>query len=362
MNHGNARLAIGAILEGCGFDARARALVLAARFSGDSLCSRELGERLMNSAKALQADASRLEKAPKLHTPLPASGEELARELAPLIVEHPRSIAEQLIALDHITTLWPHANREERARLRLNWLGSMVARAAPPASTLSRSQLREWQRNLPTIQEEGTPCATVLAGMLKEAAPEKAYATLSLYLGANADLPTLSWTLGVLAERVLLHNFDPQGASVRLLAGTVACERLVDRLPPETLITLISQLNHSLWWSAQQPRKDLRPSTATATASLMETVQDGDIYGAERAARKALGERSTFWAQVVDCLAHLIEMEHPAWVDALASVVVIRYRGGRESLLSPDDAATIGAALAGAQYRANTGSHRLAAV
>lgn len=351
MHHSQARVAIDGILVGTGFGERAEALINAATLAADPALPPGLGDRLLAGAVALPIDEAGVERASRLTSPLPDTVEDLARECGVLVTDHPADTARQVASLDHLCRLWPHANREERLRLRLNWLASMTSRTAPINSYVTRAQLRQWQRSLPTAHESDAPCASVLAQMLKEERPERAYGILSFYLGANTDLPTLSWTLGVLAEQVLLHHFDPRGWSVHALVGTIACERLSRHVPPETLVTMVSQLSHHIWWCAQESsRRPLEKRSGDHTLTLEDAVMQGDIYAAERAARIAMANREGFWKQVSWCLEQLVDQGHDAWPLAQDAIVAVRYRGGAQVMLSPDDAATIGASLASARY------------
>ncbi|TVR40130.1 MAG: hypothetical protein EA402_14035 [Planctomycetota bacterium] len=363
MKHGHARSCIPLILETNGFDRRAEALVHAAVLASDDILEPALCERLQRAALQFPADQGDLSHAPHLSSPLPDSVEELCAQLAPTIIDQPQEIATQLCSLQQLCSLWPHANREERTQLRLNWLGTSCIRQAPTDSYLTRATLRKWQRDLPTVGENGQACAAVLCDMLQSTSAKDAYNCLSLYLGSQADLPTLAWTLGVLSEQILLHHFDPRGHSIRALVGTIACEQLVSHTRPEVLVTLISQLAHYIWWTAQMNRqRSLAPSRHRSDICFLQAVSEGDIYAAQKAARLSLADRPRFWSEVSHGLHLVLDAGHHSWTYAMAAVVAVRYRGGERGVLSPDDAATIGAALASAKYRADHHSSRLVAI
>lgn len=363
MKHGHARECLAAILMGTGFDERAQALVHAALMRSDPVFAEDLGALIHHAARELPLDHGDLSSSPKLTSALPDGVEELCAQLAPLIIDHPQDIAAQVASLQQLCGLWPHASREERAHLRLNWLGSLSQRQSPPGSYVLRATLREWQRDLPTVGGDGNTCAAVLCDMLQSSSAKEAYGCLSMYLGAHADLPTLAWTLGVLSEQILLHHFDPHSHSIRALIGTIACEQLVAHTRPEVLVTIVSQLAHYIWWSSHHnKRRELRPSNHPHDMSLFDAVSSGDIYAAQRAARVALADRNLFWHEVAKSLALVVELGHRSWTSAVDAVIAVRYRGGDRAVLSPDDAATVGAALASAKYRADHHSQRLVAV
>lgn len=360
MQHGRARTAIDGILQGSGFDNRAQALVHAGLLFDDDMVPTELAEKALQTALAMDVDLASVEKSTHLTSPLPDSVDALNAECGRLVTDYPANTAQQVSGLYHLSLLWPHASRDERLRLRLNYLASMTTRVAPVNSYVTRTQLREWQRNLPTAHDNDAPCASVLGQMLEEDRAEKAYGTLSYYLGADTDLPTLSWTLGVLTEQVLLHQFDPQGWAIQALVGTIACERMAGSMPPEILVTVVSQLSHHIWWCAQESRRRLLERHSNdKTVELVDAVMQGDIIAAERAARIQFANPAGFWKQVCHLLDHLMDLESPAWTLGLDTVIAIRSRSGPGGLFSPDDAATVGAALASAKYLATQGSRRI---
>ncbi|TVR12208.1 MAG: hypothetical protein EA401_09690 [Planctomycetota bacterium] len=363
MKHNHARHIIPTILDQQGFDERAQALIHGAILASDDSFDYSVAERVLKAATSLPEDHARVDHAPALTSPLPDDIPDLCQQLAPLVVDYPQNTPIQLASLQHLTALWPHASRQERTRMRLNWLASLSTRTAPEESYLTRSTLRSWQRDLPTVNDDSAACASVLCEMLDAPDAKNAYNHLSLYLGMQADLPTLSWTLGVLSERILLHHFDPRGRSINALLGTIACEQLVEHCKAETLVTLLSQLAHHIWWCAQRNKKrELRPSSFQQHISLVEAVEHADIYAAQKAARLALADRERYWQEVCTALNLVLDCNHHSWTSAVSAIVCVRFRGGERAVLSPDDAATIGAALASAKYRADNRSSRLTTV
>jgi hypothetical protein len=360
MQHREARQAVEAILLGTGFDRRAQALVEAAELHEHDGLGPELAARCLDAARALPPDQAGPERLGSLPMDPPEELDRLLSSGATLVLDHPADTARQIASLHHLGQLWPFASRSERQTLWLLWLSSMTSRVAPVDSYVTRAQLRQWQRNLPTTHINDRVCAEVLGQMLQEDRPEQAYTILAGHLGIETDLPTLSWTLGVLVEQILLRRFDPRGWTVESLSATVACERLSGRIPPETLVTLVSQLAHHIWWCRQESaRRVLDPRSLDSRLALADAVAQGDIIAAERAARLVLADRPAFWEQVRQGLRSVLDLGQPAFTLPLATLAAVRWRAGLQGHLSPDDAASIAATLAAAAYLGRHPSQRI---
>ena len=352
MKHGYARECIGEILACEGFGKRTQSLVHAAMLRSDERFSQETAERIHQAAIVLPCDDAVGKKTAPNVGPLPDSEGELCQQLAPLVADFPHDVAHQIASLQHLVLLWSHASRSEREALRSNWLISLVNRRGEAGSYVERAILRSWQRDLPTVSGEETACASALYELLDSMTGKDAYNTLSIYLGAEADLPTLSWTLGVLSEQILLNSNDPKSHAIKALYATTACEQLGSYVPPEMMITIISQLAHYIWWSAQENKQyPLLPSIDPFDMSLAEAVACADVQAAQRAARMALADRDAMWSSIYQSLDDLLVYGDCQWTNALTTIISVRYRGGKRALLSPDDAASVASALAGAKYR-----------
>ena len=225
---------------------------------------------------------------------------------------------------------------------------SAVSRRSKPGSSVDRTLLCEWNRNLPTCHAYNTPSVADLQGVIHEPTAEGAYRTLAMHIGPGTDFTTLSWVIGSLATQVAMHRFDRHGMILDVLLGSVAVERLSTQIPPSSMATILYQLNHSIWWCVQHLTA-LDPGSPDQDTSLREAVQAGDATAARRAARTLAHRHGDVWPVAVELVDEAAVGSHRAWPRALAALLVARRRAGPDAL-GPDDAAALGANLAAVSY------------
>jgi hypothetical protein len=157
--------------------------------------------------------------------------------------------------------------------------------------------------------------------------------------------------MGSLSVTQLQHFHDRRGLLVGLLHGAAACERLVPLVPPEVLVTIISQVAHRLWWSRHGVR--LHPiftSLDQGTRPFQVGVASGDVTLAQRAARALASDPRRLWSETWQ-IAGMQLARHPgATGRILALCDAIHWRTG-EGLASSDDAAALGGVLAAVAWR-----------
>jgi len=352
MHHAAARFAISHILMGDGFVSRAVALTLAANLDDVTAAPAAVCSRAKARSAAMVSDRAATYIGPLLAHTLPSTQSELCAQLAPAVAALPADAGMQLAALDALASLWPHVASHERPQLRLRFLASLAAGQSDPGSTVSCSQLRAWQRDLPTVHGDSVASVASLKGLLSEAQPELVYRGLAEHLGANMDLPRLSGVVGALSTQTLLYLRDPAACLVHSLLGSVACERLCAWTPPEHLATLLCQLVHQLWW--QRNQAGLSPVRgcldSAAPPQLLTAVRSGDITAAQRAARAASKDPAVFRMSVWTLLDEWTARDDSEWLHALALVSAFLARAG-DGALSPDDAACLATVFAEMAYR-----------
>lgn len=351
MHHDLARKALSDILDQGVFGARALALSHAVLLECRGIAPPALSHLVLEAARALPAD--QMPAGEPVHSPsgpVPETQQGAAEQLGHLVAEHPERCGLRLAHLHAAVALWPHASRGERLALRRAWCRGLAGCTAPAASSLELARLRQWLRRQPTVYDEESPSPQALGEVLDNEDPEQACHELASHLGPSTDLATLSWTLGVLAQRVLLRRYDPCGLIQHALLGTTVVERLGRWMGPEAMMVLLHQLAHAIWWCRHRPPgRDLEPGSSDRSLPLAEAVHRGDYCAAQRAARTLAGDVDLFMPAVHRLLEELVTGGSPDWPRALDAVLVASWRAGRNPL-SPDDAAALGAALAAAAW------------
>jgi len=358
MRHHAIRHTSTAILEGGGWGLRARAMILAATLEERGLDA-DLADRTLRRAAGLPPDEAH-GGAPPTATEVPDNPEAVLGDLLVRIAEHGSRPAVNLVDLENLLRIWPHAARDEHPGLYARFLDSLAAPGLDAAAILRPRQMQRWQRDQPT-SGDARPCAAVLEELLAAPTPEEAYRVLAGYLGADVDLPTLSWILGGLAERSMLRRFDRRGYALEVLHATATVERLAARVAPELLIVILSQLAHQLWWAHRQRMRPLDRLGDDGPADLVATIRRGDVIAAAAAARRAVGDRDRFHQSVRTAFLELLVKRADAWYPGLVALDTFAHRADH-SRIGPDDGATLAASLAGAFYRAEHGSQRMAVV
>ena len=346
MHHHNARFAISRILEGSCFGLRALALTQAAMLGNFADIPENLPQRLLEAAAALPVDRCATTP-PGIPGPLPASQEDLCRQILPLLTDRPAQIGFQAAITSALVALWPHANREERLHLRRAWHAAIIHSRADAGAILDRATLCAWQRDMPTSFNAATPSPAQVATALDEPTAKGAYHTLAENLGPGTDLPTLSWILGSCARQALLRRLDTRGALLQTVVGTVACELLTPFAPCEHLITLLSQLNHQIWWlyrNGSMQQVHTGRIVNNPHQDLDQVIHDGAYAAAQTAARRIIHDQAAFRSVVYAILDECLTLRPYTWPRALAAIAVTVLRSGTNQI-SPDDAAATAATL-----------------
>jgi hypothetical protein len=353
MNHATARAAVAAILQGSGFGERALAVALAAQLADAHRLPERVRARIAERAAAIDVDEAPAHVGPAAVAPIPADQAHLCAQLAPLCWQNPAQMGLQLASLEALAELWPHAAGEERPHLRARFVNGASARAALPGSVLTGSQLREWQRDLPTGHGD-SPNVTALKAVVGESSAQDAYRALAEHLGSRMDIPTLSWVLGALAAQVLCNWRDTGGYALQSFVGTVALERLTRWTPPEHLAVVVAQLAHQLWWTRN--RAGLPPIRACLDSPprpLHDAVLSGDLTAAQRAARNAAKLADSWWEQVWRLLDEWVDQDDRRFMRAVSATAAVVRRTGPNAV-SPDDAAALATVFADMAYQDRT--------
>lgn len=355
MHHATARLAITRILAGSGFGDGALALVLAARLHDDHDCPEAVRNLIVERCLADQPDEAPPYVHPLNQQAVPEHESDLCTQLVPALIAHPTDPAQGASALWALGQLWPHVAADERPLLRTRFLNTLSTRREDPAATLSAFQLREWQKKVPTHYGTLTPSVASLRGVLEADDALAAYLLLAEHLGMTVDLETMCWVLGSLAVQLLQANHDRSGRLAGVVLGATACERLVPHIQAESLVTVISQLNHRIWWlKAHGGLHPVRQSIDHTQRPFGPAVATGDITLAQRAARTLAAQQpGRFWGE-----AWRLAGEHPPrsrrdMLRILSLMDTARWRSDSGSV-AVDDASAIAAALTDIAYRERT--------
>lgn len=335
MQHGTIRRILPLIVSGSHLGERERMLWCAGRLS-ESDAPPTLISKAFDRANSL----------PVVSVPDETPSASL-EELLSLIADQGRDAADLCEAAALVIDLWSSASREERESLSRALRRQISSTQGPDGSWITRTTLRQWQRDQHTSHcGAGPASANVLSQLLEAPSPESAYSILSGFLGIDTDLQTLSWILGTLVEGRLHIEKDEDGALLRLLSASSACESLARSQDTDAVIVLVSQLSHAIWWRANRPAIPLSQRIlATRAMDLDEAIAMGDPLAAASRARLCHGNQSVFWASIHRALDRLLDIPAPTWFHGLRATVVLRERAGRDRI-SPDDAATLAACLA----------------
>jgi len=344
MRHQRARLCIDAILKRGAFDTPATALVSSCVFSAcqagtealDDCAFAALADEPVYQPETLDYDEQRL----------PEDTAELVSQLADLITRHPCWTGRELARLKALAHLWPHASRGERMQLRRLWCMGFNERRAPIEASASRDQLCDWQSRLPTVHSSEPPSAASLSALLDAPDAERAYHELAGHLHSEIDIPGLCWSLGVLAQQVLLHRFDREGLTQSAFIGASVCQDLIGEIPPDTALVLLSQLAHQIWWCRNAAgMRGLKSGNTDYGLSFSAAVRHGDYTASQRAARQSAADCRHFWPQAIAMTVELVEARAQQWPRAILGLTVTGCRCAGQPV-APDDAATLGATLA----------------
>ena len=347
MHHATARLAIARILTGSGLAGNATALVLACRLHDDPDCPDELRRSILERCLAAEPDAAAAFSHPLNQQAVPEDEAGLCAQLIPALIAHPADQALNATALWSLVQLWPHCGADERPLLRTRLLNGIAARRGDDAAALTSFQLREWQKKVPTHYGTLTPSVASLRGVITSDDALAAYLLLAEHLGMQVDLETLCWVLGSLTVHLLHENHDFRGELAGLLIGTTTCERLVPLVPTEAMVTVISQLNHRLWWLHAHGRlRPIRKSLDQSQRPFAPAIATGDITLAQRAARTLVSQQpGAFWGAAWQAVGEWLPTDQPSLLRLLTVLDSARWRAD-DGTVSMDDASAIAAMLA----------------
>ncbi len=353
MHHATARSAIARILAGSGFGVQAIALVHAARLHEDASCPAGLSDAILSRCLALPGDAATPYTHPLNQLAAPGDAAGLCQQLIPAIIAQRGDPSVAIASLEALSALWPHAGADERLLLRTRLLDSLGAARAPDDSVLTTFQLREWQKRIPTHYGVQTPSVASLRGLLDAPDALAAYLLLAEHLGMTVELETLCWVFGSISIQMIQTRHDRAGHLVHAVQGAAACERLVPLLPAESLVTVISQLTHRLWWlHAKGGLHRIRQSIDQSQRPYRQAVLTGDITLAQRAARVAAQDAQQFWTETWR-LVDSVGLSRPTDLPRLLALLdCARWRADDGAVVA-DDAAAIAATLTDLAYQSS---------
>ena len=347
VHHATARLAIARILTGSGFAEHATALVLACRLHDDPDCPETLRRVITERCLVAEPDQAAAYAHPLNQQPVPDDERGLCTQLIPGLIAHPADPSAGATALWGLAQLWPHCSADERPLLRTRLLNSISSRRGSDEEMLTSFQLREWQKKVPTHYGTLTPSVATLRGVLVCDDALAAYLLLVEHLGMQVDLETVCWVLGSLSVHQMHEHHDDAGRLAGLLLGATASERLVPLVPSESLVTVISQLNHRLWWlSMRSGLSPIRKSLDQSQRPLGSAVATGDITLAQRAARTLVTQQpAMFWSATWQAVGEWLPNDQTTVLRLLTVIDAARWRAN-EGAVAADDAAAIAAIIA----------------
>jgi hypothetical protein len=356
VHHAAARLAISRILAGSGFDAGAIALTLATRLYDDADCPESVRERVMERCLASPVDTSTPYVHPLNQQPVPDDEQALCLQLLPALIAHPGNPAHAASGLWALAQLWPHVATDERALLRTAFLNSLATRHDVEGAMLSVFQLREWQKKVPTHYGTLTPSVASLRGVLEAKDALGAYLLLAEHLGMTVDLETLCWVMGSLAVQLLQTHHDRAGRLAGIVLGATSCERLAPLVQAESMVTVLSQLNHRIWWLKAHSRLHVvRQSIDHTQRPFGPAVATGDITLAQRGARTLAAQHpGRFWAEAWRLTGEHLPGNTRDLLRLIALMDAAKWRAD-DGAISADDAAAIAGVLADLAWRAQNG-------
>ncbi len=347
MHHPTARLTVARILVGSGLADSATAMVLAAGLQEDSDCPETLRRTILERCLGAPPDEAAAYTHPLNQQPVPDNEDGLCAQLIPALIAQPADQAKNAASLWCLAQLWPHCAADERPLLRTRLLNSIAARRGSEAGSLTTFQLREWQKQVPTHYGTLTPSVASLRGVIDAEEPLPAYLLLAEHLGMQVDLETLCWVLGSLAVQLMHDNHDADGALAGMLLGTTACERLAPRIPSESLVTVLSQLNHRLWWLHRHGGlRCIRKSIDHSQRPFGPAIATGDITLGQRSARAMASQQpAMFWSSAWRAVGDWLPDDHAGLLRLLSVLDAARWRAD-DGTVASDDATAVAGVLA----------------
>ena len=350
IDHADARRCIEVILQdGAGLGPKAVVLVQSSQLRNHEPCGEALAQSLLQQSLAIPPDHGASDGIPGVPGPLPNQADELIEQLLPWIIDHPQQIGLQALSLHALCLLWPHASREERLRLRRQWIASLITRSGGDESFLSRETMQLWNATLPTFSGlDAEESLAVLDGLYSTISAEAAYHKFLSCLTPEVDLTAIAHSLGTLCSRTLCSRFDRHGLTQTMLAGTIAATYFSGHAKPEQSSLLCTQMAHHGWWCHQLAgMSGIKPGSTDSGLSLTEAVEQGDYTAAQRAARQAARDMHLFWNQSYQLLEML--QASPYWPRAVNAIWIVAQRAPHATI-PPDDAATLGATMAALSF------------
>ncbi len=257
---------------------------------------------------------------PAYQAPLPGSGDALTAQIAPLLIDHPGDQGWAMAQTAGAARLWPHVASSERDEFRARLLDALFANAnywKDHPATLTREQLRIWNRQLPTMYLSEAHDISELARLPTAPGAKEAFLVVAAHLGN--DQAALTHILGTLAAQTAVIG-DDSGMAAHALIGTAWFHDHLPAVPPEVIATLLAQVAHQIWWAARHPRSK---ATSRITAA--------------RGARESIHQPASWWAAIG---------RHPAAPGHAALIAAVALRARTRSI-SPEDAAALAATFTG---------------
>ncbi len=341
MQHAVARRVIASAMEGTGFADHAIAMVAAGILADLPGIPDDARSALLQQACVLGPDAAESTSGPICQAPVPSDAGGLCRQFAPFLTEHPSDVASNLCSLWALAQLWPHVTTSERPILRQHLHASVSKRQAPAGSFATTSDLRMWQRDLPTSFEILGANLATLKAILVQPTAKSAYQVLAEHLGMHMDLKTLSWVMGSLVAQIGLMCEDPGQRTSRLALAAIASEALAAEIRPEIHATLLSQFALQIWWCRRQarPRSGILATEGTVVP-LELAISSGDPMVAQRSARSTATNPDHFWHVLWTLAVRRAVERETGWPCLLEASLATRLRAGTQAV-PPDDAAAL---------------------
>ncbi len=341
MQHAVARRVIATVMDGTGFADHAIAMAAAAVLADLPGIPDEVRSSLLQQACALGPDGAAESSGPLCQAPVPSDAGGLCRQFAPFLTEHPGDVASNLCSLWAMAQLWPHVTTSERPVLRQRLHASVSTRQAPAGSFATISDLRTWQRDLPTSFEILGANLATLKAILVQPTAKGAYQVLAEHLGMHMDLKTLSWVMGSLVAQISLMCEESGQRTSRLALAAVASEALAAEIRPEIHATLLSQFALQIWWCRRQvrPRSGVIATEGTVVP-LDLAITSGDALVAQRSARATATNPGHFWHVLWTLAVRRAGEREPGWPGLVEASLATRLRAGTQAV-PPDDAAAL---------------------
>lgn len=350
MQHPWARQTISRVLAGSGFGAQALAVALAADLQ--ERVPQALADALMDSAQALTPEPATPYAGPHNQAAIPSSAADLIAQLAPVTVANPGDTGLNLGLLMVLAELWPHVSSEERPVLRVRFLNGLMERAGAVGtragvareSVVTTAELKVWNRYMPTSTGGGGSAAE-LPKLLTAGTGQEAYHQLADHLIGGMQPATLARILGTLAVRLIDSREDRHGDLLHPLVGAIAAERLAQYAPPDSFTTLLSQLAHQIWWSANRAGLAKRTGSEVPIDDLNSAIANGSAASARRKARTLHLDEAGWWSTLSPAFISLTGRDPDRVRRAIAGAWTLAARSANR-VVAPDDAAGVVALLA----------------